>query len=304
MKAVQILETGSSQVFTMTDIPKPILEPDHVLIKIHATGLNPVDFKIRSSPQLPSWIELPAILGWDVSGVVEASDSDSFAVGDEVYGMVNFPGRAGGYAEYVTTPATHVAHKPKTLNHIQSAGIPLAALTAYQAFELGEVVAGQRVLIHAGAGGVGHFAIQLAKLRGATVITTASERNHEFLRGLGADEIIDYRKVDFETVVQDIDFVLQSIGGDHGQKSIQTVKNGGVIVTIVGDTNIQPERDIQIRPMLVEPSSSQLQQFAQWVDSDELSVHIQETFALEEVAQAHDKLETGRTRGKIVLAIV
>lgn len=304
MKAIQIVETGAPNVLTYTDVPKPTLKPDHVLIKIHAVGLNPVDFKIRSAPQMPPWIKLPAILGWDVSGVVEESASDTYQVGDEVYGMVNFPGYGGAYAEYVLAPSDHIAHKPKSLNHIQSAGVPLAALTAYQAFELSELSAGQRVLIHAGAGGVGHFAIQLAKLRGATVVTTASERNHTFLRDLGADEIIDYRNVDFETVATEIDMVLQTIGGTHGQKSIQTMKDGGKLVTIVGDANIEPERDIQILPMLVEPSAQQLQHLAKWLDNGDLKVHIQETFALQDVAKAHESLETGHTRGKIVLEIV
>jgi len=303
MKAIQITETGTPDVLTLVDIPKPTVEANEVLINIHAAGLNPVDYKIRSSPQVPDWIELPAILGWDVSGVVEESTSDRFKVGDEVYGMVNFPGHGGAYAEYVVAPETHIAHKPKSLNHIQSAGVPLAALTAYQVFERSQLSAEQRVLIHAGAGGVGHFAIQLAKLRGAYVVTTASEHNHDFLRELGADEIIDYRNVSFETAIQDIDVVLQSIGGTHGRKSIQTVKDGGIIVTIVGSTEIEPERDIEISSLFVEPSAPQLQQLAQWIDNGDLKVHIQETFPLANVKEAHEKLETGRTRGKIVLEI-
>ena len=303
MKAVQIFKTGSSDVLTYGDAPKPTLKSDQVLIKVHAVGLNPVDYKIRSAPQLPPNMDFPAILGWDISGVVEECASDLFKSGDEVYGMVNFISPAGAYAEYVLAPASHIAHKPETLDHIQSAGIPLAALTAYQAFETAQLSDGQRVLIHAGAGGVGHFAIQLAKLRGAYVITTASERNHDFLRELGADEIIDYHKVDFHTVVHDVDVVLQTIGDGHGQKSIQTVKDGGIIVSIVGDEGISAERNIQVIPMLVEASASQLKQLAKWVDSGEFKVHVQETFPLENISKAHDKLETGRTRGKIVVEV-
>ena len=303
MKAVQIFKTGSSDVLTYGDAPKPTLKPEHVLIKVYAIGLNPVDYKIRSSPQLPPNMDFPAILGWDISGVVEESASDLFKSGDEVYGMVNFISPAGAYAEYVLAPASHIAYKPETLDHIQSAGIPLAALTAHQAFERSQLSEGQRVLIHAGAGGVGHFAVQLAKLRGAYVITTASERNHEFLRGLGADEIIDYRKVNFEKVVRDVDVVLQTIGGATAEKSVQTVKDGGIIVSIVGDENIQRERNLQVHSILVEPSASQLKQLAQWIDKGELRVNIQETFPLENMIQAHDKLATGRTRGKIVVEV-
>ncbi len=301
MKAVQIFETGTPDVLTYGEAPKPTLEPEHVLIKVHGAGLNPVDYKIRSSTQLPSWIELPAILGWDVSGVVEESASDKFKVGDEVYGLVNFPRRGGAYAEYVLAPADHITYKPQSINHILASGVPLASLTALQVFESSNLSEGQRVLIHAGAGGVGHFAIQLAKLRGAHVVTTASERNHEFLRDLGADEIIDYHQVEFETVVTDIDVVLQSITGTHGQKSIQTVKDGGKIVTIVGGVEIEPERNIEITPLLVSPSAKQLEQITSWIDNNDLRVHIQETFTLENIKEAHEKLETGRTRGKIVL---
>lgn len=303
MKAVRIYETGNRDVLTYEDVAKPEIEPDSVLIKIHAAALNPVDWKIRSSPALPDWISSPAILGWDVSGVVEESSSDLFQAGDEVYGMVNFPGRGGAYAEYVVAPATHVSRKPQTLDHIHVAAVPLAALTAYQAFELAQLSSGQRVLIHAGAGGVGHFAIQLAKIRGAHVITTASDYNHDFLREFGADEIIDYRKVDFETVVADVDFVFQTIGGTHGQKSIKTMRDGGIMVTIVGDTQIETERDIQIHPMLVKPDAEQLKQLAEWIDAGQLKPSVQETFALEDIAKAHEKLETGHTRGKIVLDI-
>ena len=298
MKAVRIYETGTGDVLTYEDVTKPEIEADSLLIKVHAAALNPVDWKLRSADSLPPWLELPAILGWDVSGVVEESTSDLFQPGDEVYGMVNFPGKGGAYAEYVTAPASHVAHKPETINHIAASGIPLAALTAYQAFELSQLSAGQRVLIHAGAGGVGHFAIQLAKLRGAYVITTASDYNHDFLQDLGADEVIDYRKVDFETVVSDVDVVLQTIGGTHAQKSVTTLRDGGTLVIIAGDAEASSERGIQICPMLVEPDAAQLKQFTEWIDSGQLKVTIQETFALKDIASAHAKLEEGHTRGK------
>jgi NADPH:quinone reductase-like Zn-dependent oxidoreductase len=205
---------GGPEVLTIAEVPVPEPGPSQLLVRVKAAGLNPTDWKHRSGKLfLP---EPPLTLGWDVSGVVEKTGFGVtlFKPGDEVFGMLPYPGGHGSHAEYVTGPARAFARKPANLDHIQAGAVPLAALTAWQALvDTANVQPGQRVLIHAAAGGVGHLAVQIAKARGAYVIGTASAGNHELVTGLGADEMIDYRTTDFTEAVKDIDIVLDPMGG-------------------------------------------------------------------------------------------
>ena len=248
MKAVRIHKYGGPRVLTYEDAPRPEPKEDELLIRVHATSVNPADWQIRSGRRFRLKKPFSLILGFDVSGVIEAVGNGvaNFKVGDAVFGMLDIR-KGGAYAEYVTAPATNFAHKPRSLDHIQAAALPLVALTAWQAlFDAGELSAGQKVLIHAAAGGVGHIAVQLAKWKGAYVIGTASGRNENFLCKIGVDEFINYRTTRFETIVQDVDVVLESVNRDiavervHGEtlkRSLGVVKNSGVLVSIC-DTSV------------------------------------------------------------------
>lgn len=301
MKAVVLHEFGGVEQLRYEDVPIPKVTDGEVLVKIYAVGINPVEYKFRQGSNLR--LSLPYILGWDIAGEVIETQSEQFQIGDRVFGMSEFPQEAGGYAQFATAPADHLTHIPANLDYVQAAAVPLAALTAHQAFELVNLRVGQRVLIHAAAGGVGHFAVQLAKLRGAYVIGTASAPNHEFLRNLGANELVDYRAVAFEDMLMDIDVVMQTIGGIHAQKSIKTIRDNGILVKLVGSTEVETERNIQIPWMLVEPNQIHMQKLAQWLANGELIPTVSHIFSLAEVQRAHQQLESGHTRGKIVLQI-
>lgn len=306
MKAVRLHEYGGADRLKYEDAPRPAPGPGEVLVRVSAAGVNPVDWKIRSG-MLKIPIPMPAILGYDVSGVVESAGAEvkGFKAGDEVYSYMSIT-HGGGYAEYVAIPESQVARKPKSIDHVHAAGVPLAALTAWQAmFDTAGLKPGQTVLIHAGAGGVGHFAVQLAKAKGARVIATASEKNHEFLKGLGADQVIDYRTQKFEELAKDVDVVFDMIGGDTLERSYQVVKPGGFLVSIV-----QPpapdklkERGIRGTIFLVQPSAAQLTEIAALIDAGKVKPHVSETFPLQEAAKAQEKSEAGQTRGKIVLQV-
>jgi NADPH:quinone reductase-like Zn-dependent oxidoreductase len=214
--------------------------------------------------------------------------------------------RGGAYAEYAVAQAGEIARKPKSIDHVHAAGVPLAALTAWQAlFDTAKLEKGQTVLIHAGAGGVGHFAVQLAKAKGATVIATASERNHDFLRKLGADRVIDYRAQKFEEVAKDVDVVLDSIGGDTLERSYAALKPGGFVVSIVAQPDAEKlkDRGVNGARILVKPSTEQLGKIADLIDAGKVKPHVSEELPLREAARAHELSEAGHTRGKIVLKV-
>jgi NADPH:quinone reductase-like Zn-dependent oxidoreductase len=233
MRAVSQDVLGGPEVLKLVEPDRPEAGPSQVLVRVHAAGLNPTDWKHRARGiflGLP-----PFVLGWDVSGVVEATGYGVTLVkpGDEVFGMLPYPHGVGSHAEYVTGPTRAFAPKPGNTDHVQAAALPLAALTAWQALaDTARLSAGQRVLIHAAAGGVGHLAVQIAKARGAYVIGTASARNHDLLRGLGADELVDYRDTDFAAAVTDADVVLDTVGGDYPARSLRTLRDGGVLVCL------------------------------------------------------------------------
>lgn len=312
MRAIRQETHGSPEVLEEVDLPRPEPGFSELLIAIRAAGVNPTDWWNRAMPMTVR--DMPLVLGWDVSGVVEAVGPGVtiFKPGDEVFGMLPYPHGVGSHAEYVTAPARAFVHKPAAIDHVQAGALPLAALTAYQALvDTADVQPGQRVLIHAAAGGVGHLAVQIAKSRGAYVIGTASAGKHDFLRSLGVDEAIDYQNVDFTEVVKDVDVVLDPISRDAAARarSRAVLRPGGTFVSIL-PTLIEADevadiaqRGIRFEMLLVEADRAGMQAISDLVQAGALRAHIESTFPLAEAAKAHALGETGRTTGKIVLTV-
>jgi NADPH:quinone reductase-like Zn-dependent oxidoreductase len=308
MKAVRIHNYGGPEVLKFEDAPRPQPGPGELLVRIHAAAVNPVDWKVRAG-YLKERIQypLPLIPGWDFSGVIEATGPGVTRLkkGDEVYARPDIA-RNGAYAEYIVAKESEVALKPKSVDHVQAAAIPLAALTAWQAlFDTSDLSTGQKVLIHGAAGGVGSFAVQLAKWKGAHVIGTASGRNQSFLRDLGVDEPIDYEKTRFEDVVHDVDVVLDTIGGDTQKRSWKVLKKGGILVSIVSPPSAEEAAKHGVRSgyVFVQPNASQLAEIAKLVDSGKLKPVVEAVLPLAEARRAQEMNETGHTRGKIVLKV-
>ena len=308
MKAVRIHEYGNENVLKYEDVPIPEIQDDDILIKIYAAGVNPLDWQIREG-YLKEIIphEFPLTLGWDVSGVVETVGSKvtNFQEGDAVYACTNVM-RHGAYAEYIAVKSHEVALKPKSIDHNHSAAIPMAGLTAWQGlFEVANLTQGQRVLIHAAAGGVGHYAVQLAKTRGAYVIGTASAGKHEFLRELGVDEALDYTSVKFEDKVKDVDVVFDAIGGDTLERSWQVLKPGGILVSIAGMPSEEKSKAHNVRSsyVIIQPNAGQLSEIADLVDQGKIQTHLEKLFPLQQAKDAHLLSQTGRVSGKIVLQV-
>jgi NADPH:quinone reductase-like Zn-dependent oxidoreductase len=299
---------GGPEVLVVEDVPRPVPALTEVLVRVHAVGVNLVDLYVRSGA-FPL-VTPPGILGWDLSGVVEevVPGVTRFRVGDEVFGMPLFPRPAGAYAEYVAAPARQLAHKPRGLDHAHAAGLPLAGLTAWQALtDTAGVGAGQRVLIHAAGGGVGHLAVQIAKAAGAYVIGTASRDKHAFVRGLGADEVIDYRETDFTQAVRDVDVAFDLIAGEYGRRTLEVLRPGGLLVTI-DRTNaalaaLARERGRRVEGIAVEPDHVGLERLAALVEQGKLRPHVPQTLPLEAAARAHTLLGGGGATGKLVLTV-
>jgi len=309
MRAILQQAFGGPEVLQLAQVDRPAPLATEVLVRVTAVGVNPVEPIIRSG-QFPLIGQPPFILGWDISGVIEDLEGVTrFDVGDEVYGMPFFPRAASAYAEYVTAPSRQLARKPASLSHAEAAALPLAGLAAWQSLaDTAQLAAGQRVLIHGAGGGVGHLAVQIAKARGAYVVGTASAAKHDFVRSLGADEVIDYQASDFASVARDMDVVLDSVGGDIARRSIGVLRPGGLLVTIVGRRDV----DLAARTraagrrfagISVEPDYPGLEALAQLADSGKLGVHLQAILPLAEAAKAHELLESGHTTGKIALTI-
>lgn len=307
MNAVRIHAFGGSDQLKLESAPTPTPGPGEVLVKVHAAGVNPVDWKIREGYFQDPAIKLPLSLGYDVCGTVEATGAGvaRLQVGDVVYSYISLT-RGGGYAEYVAIPENQVALKPTTLDPVEAAAVPLAALTAWQAlFDNANLKSGQTVLIHGASGGVGTFAVQFAKAKGATVIATASEKNHAYLKDLGADVVIDYNTQKFEEIAKDVDVVLDSIGGDTQDRSFTVLKKGGIIVSIVGPVSPQKaaEHGVRGKSMLVQPSAAQLAEIGALIDQEKVKVVVSHVMPLADAAKAHEQSQTGHTRGKIVLKV-
>jgi NADPH:quinone reductase-like Zn-dependent oxidoreductase len=309
MQAVQLHSFGNSGVLKLEEVPKPAAGAGEVLVRVRAAGVNPVDWKVRAG-YLQSFIphKLPLILGWDVSGVVEKTGPNvtAFAQGDEVYGQLDIT-RNGAYAEYVVSGVDRLGRKPKGLTHDQAASVPVAAMAAWQAlFGAGglDLKAGQTLLIHAAAGGVGTFAVQFAKWRGATVIGTASAANADLLRSLGVDQVIDYGKHRFEDAVPKVDAVLDSIGGETQARSWGIIKSGGALASLVGDQWAgEPRSDIRKISVFGAMAAPQLGEITQLIDAGIVKPIISEVLPLSEVKRAHEHIETGHAKGKIVLHV-
>ena len=308
MKAVVIHSYGGREVLVSEDMPVPEITDDEVLIRVHAAGVNPVDWKVRAgylSEMLP--YEFPLILGWDVSGTVAKAGSKvtRLSVGDEVYTLADIS-RNGAYGEFIAVKAASVAHKPESIDHVHAAAVPLAALTAWQAlFGAADLSEGQKILVHAAAGGVGSFAVQLAKWKGAHVLGTASARNREFLLGLGAKDVIDYSVTPFEDVAVDVDVVLDAMGGEVQERSWKTLKSGGILVSILGppDENKAAEFGVRGVGVFVQPNAEQLTEIAGLIDKGHVKPVVTEVLPMADVAKAHEMSETEHVRGKIVLEV-
>lgn len=308
MKAVRIHQYGNADVLAYEDAPLPSILSNEVLVRVVAASVNPVDWKIREG-YLKEMISypLPLTLGWDVSGVVEGvgADVSHFKVGDAVFSRPDIK-RNGTYAEFVAIREDEVAHKPKTISHIAAATIPLAGITAWEVLvTTAKLAAGQRVLIHAGSGGVGTLAIQLAKSRGAFVIATTSGRNLAFVKSLGADEVIDYGAQAFETAVKDVDVVFDTIGGKVQEASWSVLKRGGILVSIVSPPPQERALALGVRSafVFIEPNAEILAQFADLVDAGVIRPIVGAEFALKDIAKAHAFSQTGRAVGKIALYV-
>lgn len=312
MKAIILVEPGSTSSLVMRNVNNPQMDNDEVLVQVKSISINPVDAKTRQGGGVYTYGNVSKqselILGWDISGVVTASNSELFTIGNEVFGMVNFPGVGNAYAEYVAAPAEHLALKPANISYGEAAAATLAPLTALQVLREAGVKAGERVLIHAASGGVGHYAVQLAKELGAYVIGTSSAANREFVLSLGADEHIDYYTQNLADATHDIDFVLDCLGPDNIIKSLPVIKDGGKVISIVtqfsDDLTAQLEaKNIRGKFLLVQSNGDDMNYLAVLLANGKLRSHVSKSFVFDKMADAHQQIETGRTIGKIVVNV-
>jgi NADPH:quinone reductase-like Zn-dependent oxidoreductase len=306
MKAVRMHAYGGAEVLTYEEAPRPEVKPGEVLIRVRAAGVNPVDWKIREGYGREFFgHRLPLIPGWDVAGVVEAAapGANRLRPGDEVFAFTSLQ-RDGAYAEFVAAPDKEVARKPETLNFVEAAAVPVGSLTSWQAlFEVAGLRAGQTVLVHAAAGGVGSLAVQLTRWKGARVLGTASARNADFLHGLGVDQVIDYKTQRFEDLARDVDVVFDTVGGETQRRSWSVLKRGGFLVSIVEEPPEAEARRHGVRAAFlgVRPDAGQLEQVARLIDAGHLRPCVEKVLPLREVRQAHELSQSGHVRGKIVL---
>lgn len=333
MKAIRLHAFGGPEVLRYEDAPKPGLKAGEVLVRVHAIGINPPDWYLRDGYRMlpPEWrpqVSFPVIPGTDISGVVEAiaDDVENVSVGDEVYSMVRFPvGLAGdskAYAEYVSAPASEVALKPAGIDHVHAAGAPMSLLTAWQfLIELGHnepnplqpnqhepvPLEGKTVLVNGAAGGVGHFAVQIAKLKGAHVIAVASARHESLLRDLGADEFIDYTKTPPEDVARDIDLVIDALGGPSTGRFLRTLKRGGALFPVfpLGFSGAEEAEKlgVTVSATQVRSSGAQLREVARLLDDGTIRVVLDSTYPLADARKAHERAARGHIQGKIVLNV-
>jgi NADPH:quinone reductase-like Zn-dependent oxidoreductase len=308
MKAIVIYEYGGPEVLKYEDAPRPEPKADQILIRVIAAGVNPVDGMIRSGMFAKDGNgAFPMVLGGDIAGIVESVGNKitKFKAGDPVFAYVSLDS-GGGYAQYAVVPEHDAAPKPESLTFVEAAGVPIVALTAWQALnDTAKLNAGQTVLIHGGSGGVGSFAIQIAKARGAKVIATASTANQDLLKQLGADVAVDYTKQKFEEIAKGVDVVLDSVGKDTLTRSYGVVKKGGIIVSLVARPNQSELEKHGIRgvALSVEPNSGELTQIGKLIDDKKIRVIVSQTFPLSEARKAQEQVASGHTRGKIVLKV-
>ncbi|WP_441859350.1 NADP-dependent oxidoreductase [Mesonia sp.] len=302
MKAIQMTEYGDESVLNYTDVERPEPKADEILVKIHAASVNPVDWKIRDGKGEKFGMKLPLILGADFAGTVEEMGAEikKFKKEDEVYGKILI----GCYAEYVIVKEGELSKKPKNLDYEKAASIPMGALTSWQAiFETVKLKSGQKILIHAASGGVGSMAVQLAKAKGAYVIGTASGSNKDFVKGLGADEFIDYTSTNFEDVVSDVDVVYDTIGGDTQKRSFQVLKEGGFLVSLVEDPSKELLKKYKVEGKVIASvaNAEQLEEITQLIEEEKVKTHVEKVFPLSEAKKAQKLSKEGHVRGKIIL---
>ena len=308
MRAIRQQTLGGPDVLELAEVPRPTPIPTEVLVRTRAAGVNPVDWKTRTRGGFVG--EPPFTVGWDVAGVVEevGYGVTTLSVGDRVFGMPRFPHEAAAYAEYVTSPSRQLARIPDALGEVEAGALPLAGLTAWQALvETADVGPGQRILVLAAAGGVGHLAVQIAKARGAHVLGTARAEKHPFLAQLGVDEAIDYTSEDVAERARHVDVALDAVGGDAASDALRAVRDEGIVVTLSG-TSVGALRElagdrIRVVGILVEPDRAGLEALADLATAGTLRPHVSRTFPLADAARAHELGETGRTQGKLVLTI-
>ena len=305
IQCIRIFQYGGPEVLQLERVERSVPKANEVLVRVHAAGVNPVDWKIRQGYMQGMFsLNFPYIPGRDLAGVIEevGADVTSFQVGQAVYGQSAY----GTYTEYTAASVNTLAPKPKTLSYDEAAAIPVGATTAWQGlFDHGGLQAGQRVLIQGGAGGVGIFAVQFARWRGAHVIATTSTANVDFVRSLGADEVINYTKTPVESAVHDVDLVFDGVGGPTLEASLQAVKRGGTLVTIAGQPSQADAeaRGVRVIRFSANVSSQLLQTFTQLIDSGKVKLFVQKTFPLSEARQAQELSQHGHGRGRIVLHI-
>ena len=297
MEAVVVHETGGPEVLRLEEVEQPEPAEGQVLIRVKAAAVNPFDWKQRRGIAPAS---LPAVLGSDVSGVVEASRAPGFADGDEVFGSA----LSGGYAQFATAAATALAKKPAGITHEQAAAVPVAGMTAWQAlFDRGGLESGQTALVAGAPGGVGHLAVQLAKHAGARVIGTGSGRNRDFVLGLGADEYVDYTEQDVAEAVSGVDVAFDTVGGETTESLVRTLRKGGILVTIAGAApeDAARARGARAELLVMAANSDELSRIAELVASGDIRIEVAEVMPLDEVQRAHELSESRHTRGKIIL---
>jgi NADPH:quinone reductase-like Zn-dependent oxidoreductase len=302
MKAVRIERYGNEEVMELAEVEQPKPRENQVLVKVIAAAVNPVDWKIREGAGEMFGLKPPLILGCEVAGTVESGGSRDFAVGDEVYGYLG--AHSGGYAEYVAAPASEFVRKPKQVDFDTAASVPVGALTAWQGiFDHGQLAGGQRILVTGAPGAVGSMAVQLAKAKGAHVIGTGSGRNEEFVKQLGADEFIDYKKTKFEDEVSGADVVFDTVGGETQERAFQTLKRGGFLVSTVSPPSEEKAKKFGVTVAMVKmmPKPDQLAEINRLVESGKLKVRVATVLPLAEAKKAHQLSAGGHADGKIIL---
>jgi alcohol dehydrogenase len=307
MKAAQITGYGGKDVLKINEIPKPVIESGQVLVEVHAAGVNPFDFKVREG-MMGDNLSLPATLGGDVAGTVAeiGEDVSGFSVGAPVFGQANAAGGKGSFAEFTPVKASQLVAKPDNIDFVNAAALPLAGVSAYQALvDHMNLQAGQKILIHGGAGGIGSLAVQIAKNIGAYVATTASTDQIEFVRSLGADEVIDYKTQDFSVILKDYNAVFDTVGGETNSKSYQVLKPGGTLVSMVQAPNEERvnQQGIEYVQQGTKPTQERLTAIAELAASGKIKVNIDKVFPLDQAPDALEYLKSGGAKGKVVIAL-
>ncbi|SIN96814.1 NADP-dependent oxidoreductase [Chitinophaga niabensis] len=311
MKAITLNGPGGTEQLRVTELPQRVAQDGEVVVQVKAFSINPVDIKTRNGKALMGRLkdENPIILGWDISGIVTAVGANvtDFKEGDAVFGMVNFPGHGKAYAEYVVSPAAHLTLKPGNISHEEAAAATLAALTAWQALVThAKIKSGDKILVHAAAGGVGHYAVQIAKYLGAHVTGTSSAANKEFILGLGADVHIDYKSQRFEEVTGGLDLVLDAFGGDMIERSLEVIKPGGQLITlptgaVEGLKEKSEAKGINGYHFMVSSNGKDMASLAELLEKGIVKSHVSQVFPFTEIVKAHQQVETGRTVGKVIV---